>query len=310
MFPVLYVPDQAAELPEQMGTKYKFWYQDDHLGLSLFKEGRPNTGENWAEKLACELAAVLGMPHAYYELATWRDKLGTVTPSLVVEGERIVHGNELLAVIHSGDFRGAVRERHRQHTITAVLSYLRAGSGNRLILPPLGFEPTNHISSALDVFVGYLMFDTWIGNQDRHDQNWGVSRSATNHEVRLLPSYDHGSSLNRNEADHVLAERLTTKDIGRHISTHARKARSALYPRAEEANTKALLTSDAFEYAARLRPKAAIEWVERLDAIDEVRVADIIEAMPIAWMSDAAKQFVKEYLRLNRLHVLSLDLKK
>ncbi|WP_141217789.1 phosphatidylinositol kinase [Bordetella genomosp. 7] len=310
MFPVLQVPDQAAELPEQMGTKYKFWYQDEHLGLSLFKEGRPNTGENWAEKLACELAGALGMPHAYYELATWRDKCGTVTPSLVGEGERIVHGNEVLAVVHSGNNRVAARERHRQHTITAVMSYLRAGSGNRSIRPPLGFDPTDHISSPLDVFVGYLMFDVWIGNQDRHDQNWGVSRSAANQEVRLLPSYDHGSSLNRNEADHVLTERLTTRDIGRHISTHARKARSALFPRTEESNTKALLTSEAFEYAARLRPKAAREWIERLAAVDDERVAGTIEAMPEAWMSDAAKRFVQEYLRLNRLHILGLDWKK
>ena len=50
MFPIIEVPSGSAEIVEQLGTKAKFWYIDHLLGRSLFKRGRPNTGENWAEK--------------------------------------------------------------------------------------------------------------------------------------------------------------------------------------------------------------------------------------------------------------------
>ena len=101
MFTILLVPSGADEFSEQMGTKFKFWYQDEQYGRTLFKEGRPGTGENWAEKLAAEFADLLGIPHAHYELAQWqgRDGIvreGVISPSLVPEGARLIHGNELV----------------------------------------------------------------------------------------------------------------------------------------------------------------------------------------------------------------------
>jgi hypothetical protein len=51
MFPVLTVPDDAADSYEQMGTKPKFWFDHPDLGRCLFKQQtRGNSGEDWAEK--------------------------------------------------------------------------------------------------------------------------------------------------------------------------------------------------------------------------------------------------------------------
>ena len=59
-YPIIQIPDDAPELPEQQGTKIKYWL---HLNerKHLFKIGRENTGENWAEKVACELCTLLGL---------------------------------------------------------------------------------------------------------------------------------------------------------------------------------------------------------------------------------------------------------
>ena len=51
----------SSDSLEQLGTKEKFWCYDDHNNEHLFKIGRPNTGENWSEKVAGELAKVLGI---------------------------------------------------------------------------------------------------------------------------------------------------------------------------------------------------------------------------------------------------------
>jgi len=76
MFPVITVPDDAADLPEQLGSKPKFWYVGDDSLRYLFKEGREGTGENWAEKVASELCELLGLPHAVYDFAIWKQKKG------------------------------------------------------------------------------------------------------------------------------------------------------------------------------------------------------------------------------------------
>jgi hypothetical protein len=64
MFRVVTVPNDAAFLPEQLGTKRKFWFQNDVFFDFLFKEGRPDSGEDWAEKVASELCNLLDLPHA------------------------------------------------------------------------------------------------------------------------------------------------------------------------------------------------------------------------------------------------------
>lgn len=73
-YSVLEVPSDASTQLEQMGTKAKFWFHADGGERTLFKEGRLGTGENWAEKICCELARHLGLPHAEYELARWKGK--------------------------------------------------------------------------------------------------------------------------------------------------------------------------------------------------------------------------------------------
>ena len=62
-FPVIAITDESCRKPEHVGTKEKFWVQHEGT-LKLIKFGRDNTGENWSEKAACELAALIKLPHA------------------------------------------------------------------------------------------------------------------------------------------------------------------------------------------------------------------------------------------------------
>ena len=54
-YDVVYPDNRGVGLPEQLGTKEKFWVKIDSQDW-LLKFGRPGTGEDWAEKAACELA--------------------------------------------------------------------------------------------------------------------------------------------------------------------------------------------------------------------------------------------------------------
>jgi len=73
-----------------VGSKEKFWYTRKDGYRWLFKTNRPNTGEDWAEKIAAELCALLGLPHATYELAEWTPKRGVISRRMGQPGEQLV----------------------------------------------------------------------------------------------------------------------------------------------------------------------------------------------------------------------------
>ncbi|MGB7487778.1 MAG: HipA-like protein, partial [Phormidesmis sp.] len=77
-FPIFEVPSDAAEAIEVMGTKPKFWFDHSQFGKCLFKQARSNTGEDWSEKIAAELAQLLKLPCARKELAIYKGNPGTI----------------------------------------------------------------------------------------------------------------------------------------------------------------------------------------------------------------------------------------
>jgi hypothetical protein len=78
---------------EDMGSKPKFWFrhQDE---MWLFKQARPNTGEHWAEKVASEIAELLGLPTHEVILASYEGEMGCAVRSFLRENQILVHGNE------------------------------------------------------------------------------------------------------------------------------------------------------------------------------------------------------------------------
>jgi hypothetical protein len=299
MFRIVTVPDQAPSLMEQLGTKQKFWFRDEGGQRWLFKEGRPNAGDDWSEKVTSELCDLLGLPHVAYDLAEWRDRRGIVSCSFVSPRGALVHGNELLAKVVS-DYPTTKFFRVSQHTVRRVLAILR----NRRIRPPIGWPGFPAVRSALDVFVGYLMFDAWIANQDRHHENWALVVTPRG-AIHLAPSYDHASSLGSNETDGNRKDRLTTRDRRRSIERYVERALSAFY--ASPSSNKPLSTLAAFQEAGRISPKAAETWLERLRHVSSRDIALIFDQIPQDRITPVAIEFAQRMLELNHQRLLTLQ---
>ncbi len=308
-YPVVHVPDNAPLSLEDMGSKEKFWFRDALTGEKfLFKAARPDTGEDWAEKVAAELADLLGLPHAEYHLAAWQGKPGVVTPRFVPRSGALIHGNELLGQIDETYPRaptaGRVFWRVPQHTLSRVLDVLNRQG----IQPPLGWNPEGGPRSASELFVGYLLLDAWIGNTDRHHENWGLiaypcSESGEIH-LHLAPTFDHASSLGRELTDDKRKERLAAKDRRRSVVAYATgsKARSALYR--DEHDPKPMRPVEALLDAALEFPVAAKWWADALVSVHKRAICGIFERVPEERMSGAAADFCLELLRVNRERIL------
>jgi hypothetical protein len=295
MFPIIEMSGQDADLFETLGTKTKMWFFRENI---LFKEGRPDTGENWCEKVVSEICELIGLPHAVYELAMWGDKKGVVTPNFVPEGGRLVHGNELLPKIDP-EYDRAIFYHQSRHTLSRVLAIMRM-KGIKL---PLGFKSPSYINSAIDVFIGYLMLDAWVANQDRHHENWALIVSAKR-SVYLAPSYDHASGLGSHESDVNREVRLKTRDKGRSIERYVERALSAFY--LSHSDHKPLTTLDAFIRSAKTRSDAAGFWLNRLKMVSLNDIIAIFDQVPKTEITLLQADFALKILDLNQRRLLSL----
>ncbi|MGI9305076.1 MAG: phosphatidylinositol kinase, partial [Gammaproteobacteria bacterium] len=161
------------------------------------------------------------------------------------------------------------------------------------------------IADAAGVFVGYLMLDALVSNQDRHHANWGLVLLPEKGAF-LAPSFDHASSLGRNETDSARADRLTTKDRGRSVEAYVARARSAFY--ATDSSTTPLTTLDALREATKIRPEAADYWLRQLADIENVSYRDIFAEVPGAEISEPAGDFAARMIEINANRILQTDI--
>lgn len=140
------------------------------------------------------MAFLIGVPAAQIDLCKAGDRFGVLSPAFInpkglFPGSRksrayeefssssLYHGNQVL--------KGSLRDydknakKQKSHTIENIIQSIKA------------------LSREEDVWKGileYFIFDCWIGNTDRHHENWGLIQYP-NGQYRLAPSYDHGAAL-------------------------------------------------------------------------------------------------------------------
>jgi hypothetical protein len=297
-FAIYRVPDDAPTKVEAMGTKQKFWFSRDGSPW-LFKTTRPGHGEHWAEVVAAALAEKLGLPHASYELASWRDLTGVVTPRFMPKEFELVHGNELLAEQDPAYPReGARYVRTRQHTIGAA----RAVVGAQDVGLPVGWSAPPGIENPADVFGGYLLLDAWIGNTDRHHENWALVVKVSEGKRHLAPTFDHASSLGAHETDQHRSGRLASTDPGYGVEAyvHRPRARSALYLNAGDARPLGLIEAFvAWSERANAKP-----WLDALDSVREDEIRQLMARLPGSEISGPGGAFAQAILEANKRRIL------
>ena len=299
MFQTVRVDRSAAEAMEWMGTKRKFWFSNADVRW-LFKAEERGTGEDWAEKIACELASKLGIPHVKYELAEeYEGKAylhpGVICPDFAGKPPNLILGNQLFWGRDPSYPRENVQKyKVKAHTVDAV-----AACVSQLNPPPEEWVANlpNGINTALEIFIGYVMLDAWIANQDRHHENWGAVRISDQPSLRLAPSFDHGASLARNLTDNERKDRLRSKDVKRQIPHFSKRAQSSFYRGAADA--RPLSTLEAFKEFARHASDAARIWLDKLAGVTEREICAIMDEVPSARMSPIAKEFTTRLILIN-----------
>ena len=276
-YPIISIPLAARGDTEPLGSKAKFWVTLDGQPW-LFKQARENTGEDWAEKVAAELAKLVGTDAADVELAEFSGRIGCVCRSFIDKknSEGLVHGNEILAGQITGYDRDK-RFKQSDHTLDNIVLAVQAV-----------FKGTN-ADSVLARLARYVVFDALIANTDRHHENWGlrlgfdVDRNV--YLTAVAPSFDHASSLGRELLDEKRSELLASGGVANYVAG----GRGGIFINADDkrgANPLELVRMGAAKYPDHFRGS--------LSALTNVKKSDIrtiIDQIPAERASPVAKDF-------------------
>lgn len=308
-YPIFPVERPEMQQYEPMGSKPKFWYFDSKQKRRwLFKYPRVNsgvtTGEDWAEKIGCEVAELLDLPHARVELAKCEGKRGTISEDFTDSAKRgaLVHGNELLVQLDTSYPATGEYYKGSEHTIDNIVAVLLRSS----VTLPTGWVVLEAGQGPVDLFLGYLMLDALIGNTDRHHENWGVLVQSIGgtRRVELAPTFDHASSLGREIEDERVMRFLngSSKHTSPSVETYANKARSAIYRDSQE--RRPLSTLDAFDCFSSRAQKGKSVWLDKLSQIEDDSLRAVVERVPPAILGDNAREFACRVLLYNKSRLL------
>lgn len=281
-FPIIDIPLDAREDTEQLGSKPKFWVLLDDRRW-LFKEARPNTGEDWAEKAAAEIAREMGINAAAVELATYGGRRGCISLNFidVVAGEALIHGNEIMAWTVTG-YDKTKTFRQSDHTIENIQAAIRALFG----------QDETGAEGILTDLAGYMVLDALISNTDRHHENWGLRLrvEAQSQVLRVAPSFDHASSLGRELRDERRAELLSANRIAWYLG----KGKGGIFRDPDQRHGENPLR--LVQVAARAYPSFFRPALERVDALNPESITRILAALPQQRASALAKQFAQSMI--------------
>lgn len=286
-FPIIEVTTamHSSSEVEQLGSKSKFWFKYESANW-LFKEARQNTGEDWSEKIASEIASLLELPTHHTELAVWEGKRGCAVKSFLTTSESVlVHGNELLGGLLSGYDRDKTHGQadHTFDNIVAVIEKL--------------FPSRKEQRTAALSMVGYLVLDALVGNTDRHHQNWGVilenldlTEQPTTLSIRLAPTFDHASSLGRELTDSARERHLREGTIESYIL----KGKGGIF---EHATAKRGMSPIALvKLLAQRYPELFKPWQTRVMNLPKETFSNLIERIPNERISLLGRTFALAFL--------------
>jgi hypothetical protein len=282
--------------PEVLGTKLKFWYRrTDKARRWLFKYPQPNTGQHWSEKIAAEIAALMGIPHAKVELAEFGGERGSATQTFILGRRELWHGNQVLAGKLFG-YNSESRFRHSEHTLENILKALGAA-----------FARERFRRIAKGQIALYLVLDAVIGNTDRHHENWGIVRERTRSGLvgYVAPTFDHASSLGRelkDQSDGQCRKRVLER---KEVPKYAQGGRGAIYW--SSADSKGPSPLQLVRQAKDQYPDLFQPAISRVNLLSKEQVDQILLRMPPGWMSSIAMDFVREFLAYSVSELLKLQ---
>jgi hypothetical protein len=139
----------------------KFYYFKQSF-KSIKNEGKDYFFEFWSEVIATEIGQLLGFNVLRYGIAIRGDVMGCISESMISEDETLTDGGQYLRAFEM-EFDPKSKDGRRLYSFQLIEDTLEA------------FELSGYIEKIIEI----IIFDSIIGNGDRHQENWAFINNQT-----------------------------------------------------------------------------------------------------------------------------------
>lgn len=263
---------------EGSGRSEKIWLQNPDTGqIGLFKFKKDvGTTDHVSECIAYELACLLDIPCAKFELGTYLGREGSISYNIIQSAdEYLIEGIHFITLLYpSYDSELFMdMETQRRYSIDMVIKAIEK------------FIPIKD-------FLQMLIFDFLIGNSDRHQSNWAIIFNGN--EMKWSPLYDNSSSLCAYIAEEQI-ESYLGRDKNRWKSLVDTKSKSII--RCTESDQARPTHLTVLNYINERFSNETNEFVRKIVfLLTEENISAILNRYLENELSDKKKILIKNYL--------------
>lgn len=263
---------------EGSGRSEKIWLQNPDTGqIGLFKFKKDvGTTDHISECIAYEIAQLLDIPCAKFELGRYHGREGSISYSIIKKSsQNLVEGINFITLLYPEyDPEKFIDVRtERRYSIEMVKKSIEE------------FVP-------IEGFLKMLMFDYLIGNSDRHQNNWAIL--IKNDKMEWSPLYDNSSSLCSYISEDKIADYFG-KDKNRWNSLVDTKSKSLIC--CSEYDEKRPTHLEVIKYLKKNYYEETYDFAQKIVTImTEERVCDILETYSDKELSSDKKRLILKYL--------------
>lgn len=260
------------------GSRKKMLAINNKLEIAMFKYERDDydCSEACSEKLAYEIAKVLGYDCAKIELAVDNDnQIGVLNYYFSDSDES---HTDIVAYLNKN-----IKERNNYYTISNIKNVL---------------DSIN--TSLFKGFIKIMLFDALIGEQDRHEENWGITEKKG--KSFISPLYDNGDSLLREFKNPVNARKYY--DGIKDFNAYIKRSQTLIYKEDKKNKYKHF---ELIKYLYDNFPQDILPEINNLTKLTDEIIEELVDKIPNELLTDEHKKYIITYLKKRRDILLNIN---
>jgi len=266
---------------EGKGFSDSYWLvEPDSRVRGLFKIPKFNKdyswygGDHWAEKIVSELGAELNLNMPVVDLAVYKNYMGCISYNFLSKQQSLKEGMEVMSVEVTKDKRG-------NYILSNILNSLAE-------------------YNLVDEFIELLIFDAFVGQTDRHEENWGIVLFENKEIVKLAPIYDNASCLARERLPKHVKQLLNDNN---YFKSYLHKCKSCI----KLESRSDLSQFEMAKYLFENYPELFNGFANKLKKLLDMKINNIVSKIPINYISENQKELVIKILINRKNWILDLS---
>lgn len=254
------------------GSRRKKLVFDKSKRIAMFKYERENyeCSEASSEKIAYEISKILGYRCAKIELAKdTENKIGVL--NYLFSDKKVSPHTDIVTYLNKES-----NIRSEYYTISNIKKTL------------------DEIDKSLfQGFIRIMIFDALIGEQDRHEENWGITEK--NGKYFISPLYDNGDSLLREFKKQEVLEKYQNGD--KDFDSYINRSKTWIYRDDKE---KRYGHFELIDFLNNNYHEIVKKEINNLEKLTDNSIKLIVYRIPKELLTNEQKEYIICYLRKRR----------